>query len=188
MRKEQGFTLIEAIFAIAIFTILLQVLLQFFMTIYVDAKIFERKAYLEDNARAVRDFICEQVAESATVQIDCETGGKEITPIVVPEDNVEVLNETLKQICLDGEKQVTLDHNASSKKEVGEYALNYRGDGRTHNLVSDQIESLTVTRLKDSDYIEWTCVLGKRGESNPDLKETITFSTPIGHKAKWEAK
>lgn len=185
MRKERGVTLLEAIFSIAIFTILLQILLQFFMTIYVDTKVFERKAYLEDNARAVKTFICEQVAESKAVQIECKGGGQ-ITPILEAGDNSDIADQELKQILLDGEKKIVMTKSNSKDQNAGHYLLNYLGNGWTTNLISDQIDSLKVTRHKDSDYVEWTCVLAKKGESNPDLKETMTFTTPLGHKEKKE--
>lgn len=182
--KESGFTLLEAIIAVALFAILLQFLLNFFTSMYVRTKAFQQKAYLEDQARVVKDFVREQIRKSKRVEIEYEGGSNKITNITEDVDNFEVIDQPLMTIVLDDGKKISLKSNASGSEKEGKLQLVYIGGGTTPNLISDEIDSIKVTRKKDSDYIAFTCVFCKKGESDRNLILTRTFSESLAYKQK----
>lgn len=182
--KAEGFTLLEAIIAVMLFAILLQFLLSFFASMYLSAKTFQQKTYLEDQARVVKEFVCEQIRKSEQVSIEYVGGSHPITNVTEAADNFEVIDQPLVNIVLDNGKKMSLKANPAKSKGIGKLQLVYIGGGTTPNLISDEIESIKVTREKDSDYISFTCVFCMKGEKDENLILTRTFCESLAYKKK----
>lgn len=84
--KERGFTLLEAVFAVLFFAILMSALMQFFLTIYKNSKDFQDKTYLMDNARNINAFIQDKIREAEYINIQIKLPDGECINLVPNED------------------------------------------------------------------------------------------------------
>lgn len=186
-KKQSGLTLLEAVCAILLFALLLQMLLNFFSTVYANAKLLERKSYLMDNARTVNNYIKEKVRETDNVKIIVEDGIsiKEINPIADDVDNVAV-EGALKSIeYKEGTNTIAIKMTpiSSAEQTQGTYKLSYCSGG-TETLISDQIESITVSRDVNSDYVTFTCQYLHQGSLAGKERVTDTFTISLAYKTK----
>lgn len=186
-KKERGFTLLEAVVALVLFSLLLQSLLNFFGTMYVNAKEFQEKAYLMDNARSVNDFIREKIRENEKVEIETSAG---IIEPVAKGDTVSEIDGQLKEIKLytTGNTSIKLsvlkDGTGNYYPGKGKYKLEYWSGG-TPSLISDQIEDIEVKREANSEIVEFTCKFNKHDETNEILKLEETFTESLAYKKKF---
>lgn len=200
--QERGFSLLEAVIALVLFTILLQGLLNFFATMYINENEFRQKAYLSDNAQSVNDFIREKIREADKVQIKIATSdnGTENTllddtyitfsPIKKYTETDAASNNDLKEgrlgsiTILKGTHtgEIILELVSSTANNKGKYQLIYRSGG-TDVLISDQIDNIKVKREKDSDIVEFACGFNKHGETKVQLKIEEIFTESLAYKA-----
>lgn len=164
-RKEQGFTLLEAAIAILLFAILLQLLVNFFLNVYINSKNLENKTNLMNSANAVNAMIKEKVREADSVQFVL-TDDSKIDPIQDASGNLAIPLGDLKEIrfCseVSGSTQYTtikVAPRTGDPKKKGKYVLAYEtnsalgGTPTSSSVISDQINSVQVKRNKDSDDV-----------------------------------
>ena len=186
-KQERGFTLLEAVVALVLFSILLQSLLNFFGSMYVNAKEFQEKAYYMDNARSVNDFIREKIRENLQVEID--TSGGLILPIAKGDTVSEIVGQ-LNRINLDASGNTFIklselkDGSGNYLPRKGKYKLEYWSGG-TPSLISDQIEDIQVKRGANSEIVEFTCEFNKHDETKEILKLEEIFTESLAYKKKF---
>lgn len=86
MQKEQkGFTLLEAVFAILLFALLVYMLMNFFLQMYTNAKYNKKQAVLMDQARTVNTYIKEKIREADEVKIYLKDGAMRGAITITPD-------------------------------------------------------------------------------------------------------
>lgn len=185
-KKQKGFTLLEAVFAILLFALLVQMLMNFFLNMYTNAKYNKRQAVLMDQARTVNTYIKEKIREADTVKIYLKDGATRggitispdmlvITPIVKKEpvpgteasgDKLaysEAVSGELRKIeCTIGTATdpyiIELVATSPSDDKKGEYTLNYKKDSTSTPIpISNMIKKINVKRQADSNEIVFEC-------------------------------
>ena len=199
-KADKGFTLLEAVIALVLFALLLQSLLDFFSQMYINARRFEQRSYLVDNARSVNDFIQEKIRNSYFIEVTVATGDNGtpevlsddpiviITPIINSSDNVayegRFVQIKMKDKAGTNLSEVNIERIPDSVEGKGKYRLIYTAGG-TSSLISDMVENIKVKREIDSDVVEFTCSFNKRDETIDKLKIEEIFTETLAYKNKY---
>lgn len=192
---EKGVTLLESVLAMVLGAIFLQLLLHGSMVIYGEMKDFNQMVHLQNEARWVKDFISSQIRQSEDVEIFYKESLTPITPNESPKTQINIVEGTFQTIKLDqGNKEINLlqqdkeKHLDEESKALGRHRLVYVGGklkgNVTQNLISNQIESIKVTRHADANHVVFTCLFCKKEEKDPALKTEISFCVPLEYKLK----
>lgn len=189
MKQEKGLTLLETICTILLFALLLQSLLNFFGTYYINAKEFEHKAYLADNARSVMDFIQENMRKAEAVKIEVEGDSIPIEALNYVPMTSRVLREgRLSKIYLNNNSTyIALEPISVPTVQQGQYRLVYRTTTSTsNNVITDQISDIRVKKEPNSDEVIFTCTF-KNGRTykigdTKQLAVTRTFTESLAYK------
>jgi prepilin-type N-terminal cleavage/methylation domain-containing protein len=196
---QKGFTVLEVIVALLLFSLLMGSLWQFYGEAYRGYISFDQQADLSEQARLVTSFIREEIrlSDQVTLLIETDTDGtkesKEIHPPVVPKtDNSSALREgELKRIKLNTlsssrktSRELWLKDNAPDTKEKGQYSLYYTANG-TDSLISDKVDNIKVTRVKDASTAQFECTFAIRRDTAIIQEMQNTFSESLEYKTKW---
>ena len=189
MKQEKGLTLLETICAILLFALLLQSLLNFFGTYYINAKEFEHKAYLADNARTVMDFVQENIRKAEAVKIEIEGDSTPVEALSYVPFTGRVLRQgRLSKIYLNNSTTyIALEPISVPTVKQGQYRLVYHATTSTSdNVITDQIDELQVRKEPNSDEVIFTCTL-KNGRhykvgDTKQLAVTRTFIESLAYK------
>ena len=208
-RKQKGFTLLEAVFAILLFALFVQMLMQFFFHMYVNSKYIKKQAMLMDNARTVNSYVKEKIREADTVEIYLKPYAKRdgvvisdallILPITqkeeIPSPETDVprkaYNKSVKEgkfskiLCNKGtgdEFAIELRANSLTDDKKGTYTLYYTKSG-VDTPISDMIKEIEVERKANSDEILFKCVYQTQATENSE-RETVkdNFTETLAYK------
>ena len=208
-RKQKGFTLLEAVFAILLFALLVQMLMQFFFHMYVNSKFMKKQAMLMDNARTVNTFIKEKIREADTVEIYLEPNAKRdgvvigdellILPITQKEEipspepggikkayNKAVEDGKLSKIvCNKGtsdEFSIELKPTLPADDKKGDYTLYYIKSS-VETPISNMIKEIKVERKANANEILFKSVYQTKVTENSE-RETVkdNFTETLAYK------
>ncbi|PHV72339.1 hypothetical protein CS063_02355 [Sporanaerobium hydrogeniformans] len=177
-RNQKGFSLLEAVLALLLFTLLLEGLFDFFAKTYAGYVYFDHKATNINEARVVSDFIRREIREADEVAIHL------MDTTVITRGNMEgVTGSTLKQIMTTsaGMGLRTLKLEANATTEGARYKLSYNSGGRTA-LVSNQIEDIIVRKATDSQLISFQCKIYKKNQNYKSQRMESTFTENLYYK------
>lgn len=187
--KEKGFSLLEMIVVVLLFSILMQAVLNVFSSVYTGYSIFRSKVTYNDNARMVSDFIRDEMRLADRVRITVSDLGvqKAIDPKITS-GCVSVTGQ-LKEIKLYTTGgtigAIKLKSNSGTSSNKGKYSLVYQADSSgTQNLISDLIEEIVVTRTTNSDYVTFECVISKENVTTTSAQLTQSFTESLAYKQK----
>lgn len=187
--KQKGFSLLEMIVVVLLFSILMQAVLGVFSSIYTGFSIFRNKVNYNDNARIVSDFIRDEIRLADKVRITVSDLG--VNKAIDPKVTSGCLNVAgeLKEIKLyttDGTiGAIKLKANSGTNAKQGKYSLVYQADGSgTQNLISDLVDEMYVTRTTDSDYVTFEYVISKVGVTTTTAQLTQSFTESLAYKEK----
>ena len=195
-KKDNGFTLLEAVIALVLFALLLQTLLGFFSQMYVNSKRLEQRSYLVDNARLVNEFVQEKIREASKVKITAiddkgtpdnpaDDVNVSIEPITTSAENKSFNGRLVKIEMKDALGHASeIEMKAITTEGKGNYQLIYKANSSS-SLISDMIENIKVKREKDSDVVEFTCDFYKKNETLDQLKLKEIFTETLAYKQKY---
>ena len=195
-KKDNGFTLLEAVIALVLFALLLQTLLGFFSQMYVNSKRLEQRSYLVDNARLVNEFVQEKIREASKVKIiaiddkgtpddPADDVNVSIEPITTSTENTSLKGRLVKIEMKDVLGHASeIEMKAITTEGKGNYQLIYTANSSS-SLISDMIENIKVKREKDSDVVEFTCDFYKKNETLDQLKLKEIFTETLAYKQKY---
>ncbi|MDF2613655.1 MAG: hypothetical protein K0S71_1441 [Clostridia bacterium] len=198
MKKDlnsKGFTLIEVIVALLLFSLLMGALWEFFGNTYSVYTQFDHKTNLSDESRRVSSFIREEIRLADQVTITVEGSPElKIHPPETPktmESSSLVKDKQLAKIELKtagsgrkGDRRIELSENASFDNGEGLYKLVYIANS-TSSLISDKIQNIKVTREEDSPIVVFECTISKKGETQAAQIVQHIFSESLEYKAKY---
>jgi len=188
MKKEQsqrGFSLIEVVVALLLFSLLMGSLWEFFSNTYSVYNKFDKKTNLSDESRMVSSFIREEVrlADQVTIKVKDATTNVEYT--IKPEETFritgnleEIILNTTETIGRKQKRKLLLTENPPGAKDKGKFKLDYVANLIT-SPIADKIENIKVTREENSSIIEFECTLIKNGDIQ---KVENTFSESLKYK------
>lgn len=198
-RLQLGFTLVETLCGIVILGIMSPLLIQCFNTVYANAMYLQKASYNMNHARVVNVFIKDKIREAYKVSIDIKQEDKkgELINYVKLQPPIqkwteEVLEGELIRIILQDEAgkvmRIEMAPNVltgTHQSPKGKYQLNYISNG-VSSLISDQIESIKVSKPKYSDgilfkgtYVEAPSVNRKREQVEDLFFISLAYKLPI---------
>lgn len=177
-RQQRGFTLLEVVAALVLFTLLMSSLWDFFAGFYKNYTVFDEKADLLDQGKIVAAFIKEEIRLADEVKIVLKDGAV-ISPVDKPH---EAINGVLDKI----ELRTTFSTSGKKKRAISFKSGKLTYDNLTSSLISDKIESIEVTKEPDSFLVKFECLFLKKGETSELQKVTYTFIGSLEHKALYE--
>lgn len=190
--NQRGFTLIEIIVALLLFTMLLALVWECFIGIFRNYKDLEVKIKLNDQSRLVESFIKEEIrsAEQVTIIVKTETSGAE-QKIEPSTDSEARLEGQLRKIILsnvdpysgtkNSNRSLELQKNPSLKPNEGAYIFCYTANG-TSTLIADKISAIKVIRAKDSNNVDFECEFYTSGSNEAYQKLIYLFSESLDYK------
>lgn len=185
---QKGFSLIEVVVALLLFSLLMGSLWEFFGNTYSVYTQFDKKTNLDDEARRISSFIREEIRLADKVAITLEDNSI-IYPPNTTGSSIEIKDKQLKIINLNttggGTKKpsrsIKLSSNGLDKSGQLMYKLEYTANG-TPSLISDKIKNIKITKEKDSSIVEFTCEVRQVNDTQ-EIKNV--FSESLEYKEKY---
>ncbi|MBE6022428.1 MAG: hypothetical protein E7231_04225 [Cellulosilyticum sp.] len=196
--SERGFTLVEMCLAMILFFLLLEGLWGFYLQVYREQSQFNERLQLMNEASDIETFIRMCLREAETVKVKTIEG--DIVENSLEENGLnqkDIIDQTLDKIEFTREIKVSssnykkkncllaLYDTPKSQVDKGKYSLKYRvweGAYLSSNTIGDCIETIQVTHYKNTNSIEFTCIIGKVGKENNRLLYTHTFTESLAYK------
>ncbi len=188
--NQKGFTVLEVVVALLLFSLLMGSLWQFYGDTYSMYIKFDHKTNLSEQARISTSFIREEIrlAEEVTITVKDGTEEKTIHPPTVPQtskssDKIEgelvkiELRTTPRTGSGKENRQIRLRENASTQNDQGAYHLLYKANF-TESLISDKIHNIKVTREENSPIVRFECTLAvsRNGEIFQQVENVFSES------------
>ena len=199
MKEQQGFTLLELCICLVLFSIFLEGLWSVYSCFYFDYVKLNQQVSLMNEESNVEEFVRECMREAKQMKITVKD--QMIQPNMKFDDsnNKDVVDKPLQKIEFTRMLQTSDDTYEEKKCKIemvyiggknsntGKYKLTYEAPGKPGaNTISDQIEKITVTHYKNSDYVEFTCVMNRMGEQDERLICTEVFSESLAYKQQYK--
>ncbi len=179
-KNQSGFGLLETICSFMIFIFLLQGLWGFFSNIYFNYMVFNKQVELDNKGESIESFIKTYIREADLVKI--HAGGEVITY----DSDLDRTYEELRLLKIELETTTSSKESITATIEYNPLAkqLSYKNKGK--NIIADDIDNITVSRLEGSNLIEFSCELSTQINSDdPESqrkKVTTDFSQSIDYK------
>jgi prepilin-type N-terminal cleavage/methylation domain-containing protein len=196
---QKGFTVLEVIVALLLFSLLMGSLWQFYGETYRGYISFDQQSDLSEQSRLVTSFIREEIrlSDQVTIVVETDVAGtkqtKEIHPPVIPktEDSSALREGELKRIKLNTlsssrktSRELWLKDNVLPLKDMGRYSLYYNANG-TDSLISDKVDNIKITREQDASTVQFECTFAIRRDAAVIQEMQNTFSESLEYKTKW---
>ena len=169
---QKGFTVLEVIVALLLFSLLMGSLWQFYGETYRGYISFDQQADLSEQARLVTNFIREEIRLSDQVTIDTTVQGR------LTEMKLNTLlsssKKTKREIVLDAIKEDT-------DEEEKTYSLYYSASG-TKSLISDKVYNIKVTQEEGSSIVQFECTVAIVRDGKIIQQAVSTFSESLQYK------
>lgn len=193
IRNQKGFTLLELCMCLILLGIFLESISEFYTRCCHGYQVFYEQLMLEHEGENIETFIQSSIRKANKVKVTTQEGSKIEGGRNCEELGEKVEGENLKKIkCvsivfingLEKEETYSIELVDNHGKGAGKYVLVYVGDGgKTRNVISDQVESIQITKGNQSNIIEFQCLLHKeKNESNKRITFSQKFSVSLAHK------
>lgn len=193
MKEQTGFTLLELCMCLILLGIFLESISDFYGRCCHGYQVFYEQLMLEHEGENIEAFIQSSIRKANKVKVTTQEGSSIEEVRNSNELGEKVEGENLKKIkCasivfingLEKEETYCIELVDNHGKGAGKYALVYEGaGGKTRNVISDQIESIQITKDKQSNIIEFQCLLHKeKNESSKRITFSQRFSVSLAHK------
>ncbi|WP_069998221.1 PilW family protein [Cellulosilyticum sp. I15G10I2] len=197
--NQKGFTVLEVIVALLLFSLLMGSLWHFFGETYSLYIKFDHKSDLSEQARIITSFIREEIrlADEVTLTVKTVDGSdKKISPPEHPKtsESSDLIEGEFVTIDLNtasgtgtkkGKRQIILRENTSTEKDQGKYRLFYKANF-TESLISDKIEQIKVIREKDASIVQFECILAITRDGEIFQEVQNVFSESLQYKIAYE--
>ena len=188
--NQKGFTLLEVVVALLLFSLLMGSLWQFYGDTYSMYIKFDHKTDLSEQARIATSFIREEMrlAEKVTITVKTGTEEKKIQPPTETKtsESSDKIEGELVKIELSTtpgtgskkeDRQIGLRKNTLSANDQGAYHLLYKANS-TESLISDKIYNIKVIREQNSPIVHFECTLAviRNGEIFQQVENVFSES------------
>lgn len=179
LRKQEGFTLLEAVFALFLFAIVLTSLLHFFGEVRRNTMYFNKKSYLMENAQAIKEAMNESIREATSFKVEKD----DVLQDSLSEDTAAFI------LTLDegkaNEKQIILKRNGEDKAK-GKYRLVYSEGSSvspTETVISDQIDDFKCKQdaVIPTKFMVEVCCSNLSG-TDREIKVALEFEEDLRYK------
>lgn len=184
MKKEQGFTLLEMIITILLFSMFLSAFTLFFGTVYRNYTKFQTQVKLANEERIISEFIRDEIRLAEQITIKVKPANLPALDIYWDKalPTADITEATLMEINIrEKGKVATIKLEGLPVTAGAKYKLSYRSNGTTM-VISEIIENLTISQKKQSDILSFTCVVGEKASTSEKLtsrfEEVLTYKKP----------
>lgn len=179
-KKSYGFTLLEAVFAVFLFSLLLGSLGSFFGKMYTNVSDFNKKAYLMEDADATKQTIINSIREAGSLKLE--------TNIPLEDDMVadKIVFKLILQPGTAEEHAIIVRKNALGNN-MGKYRAIYQkgiGANQTETVISDQIKSFIFEHkpLGSGGSFKFNITFASQNESKSNIEVKVNFEESIDYK------
>lgn len=176
---QKGFTVLEVIVALLLFSLLMGSLWQFYGETYRGYISFDQQADLSEQSRLVTNFIREEIRLSDQVTIEVWSGSEK-KYINFPSESSDSLTGDLSEILLNTKAGTSTQKGDRKIKLVGE-SLYYEAN-HVPSLISDKVDNIKVIKETDSPIIQFECTYAIKKNGTVIQSFQNTFSESLQYK------
>lgn len=164
-KSQRGFTLLEVVFALLLFSFVMGLIWFFYNAVYINNIRFNTSSQLTESVRTISNTIKNdlRLADYITVEIEQEDGS---IKSINPGHDFETITGKLSMIHLYtkdkpqlGYRTIQLIRNDNPKHEQGAYSLIYKYEDGTNAIICDQLQDIKVTVYKGNTNIYFDCTV-----------------------------